>query len=200
MKELKCDGPAPCAFHRHVFAEIAYELTDRERRQRKLFRESPKLAATGDRRLVVEIHRMDVAASLSLEAHRDHLPRFGVVPESGRIGHSDELVLDERLGDRQRLGHDLRQRRWIRPVPDDEKLAIDKPGGNAGFVSGIANARFRTSSAFVERSFADSVASLQQVVSAHPLLGIARVAPVRVGDRAPHVGETRFPERADRRA
>ena len=38
---------------------------------------------------------------------RNHLTAFGVVTEAGRIGHADEFVMHERLGDLQRLGDDF---------------------------------------------------------------------------------------------
>ncbi len=65
----------------------------------EFLREAPDLAAAGDRRVVVEIHRMHVAAFLhravlGLEAHRDHLAGLGIVAETGRIRHADEFVVD----------------------------------------------------------------------------------------------------------
>ena len=62
-----------------------------------------------DRRFVVEVHRMREVAPVSLEFHRDHLARLGVIAESGGIGHADEFVFDNRIVDLQRLWHDLAQ-------------------------------------------------------------------------------------------
>ncbi len=79
----------------------------------ELLGETPDLAAAGDRRIVVEVHGVDVAAFLHLavlarEADRDHLAGLGVVAEAGRIGHADELVV-HRVAERlERLGHDRR--------------------------------------------------------------------------------------------
>jgi hypothetical protein len=52
-------------------------------------------------------------------------------------------VIHNRLGERKRFRYDPAQRFGIGPVLDDEVFAVDEavgPDGNAGFVSGMANA------------------------------------------------------------
>jgi len=67
-----------------------------------------------------------VAALLALEADRDHLPGFGVVAESGRVGHADEFVFHHRLRHLKRLGHDGGEGFGIGPVGDDEIFAVEE--------------------------------------------------------------------------
>src|SRR5262245_24741686 len=92
----------------------------------QLLRKAPQLAPARDRRLVVQEHAVGVAAPLAPERHGDHLAGFRVVAEAGRVRHADELILDQRLGDLERLGHDGAQPLGIGPVGDDQKLAVDE--------------------------------------------------------------------------
>ena len=79
---------------------------------------------------------MNITSGHAFEGHRDHLARFGVVAEAGRIRHADELVLDDRVGDLQRLGHDGAQRIHVGAIGDDQEFAVDEstprflPGGD----------------------------------------------------------------------
>ena len=104
-------------------------LLDTERRRRELLRESPQLSAAGDRRVVVQIHRMHIAATLTVEHDRDHLPGLGVIAEPRGIRHADELVLDNRFFDLQRFGNHRPQRVGVGAVGDDEELAVHEPVG-----------------------------------------------------------------------
>src|SRR5208283_430016 len=54
-----------------------------QRGTRQFLRKPPNLAATRDRSLVVEIHRMNVDSLLAAEADRDHLAAFGEIAEAG---------------------------------------------------------------------------------------------------------------------
>src|SRR5690349_4635181 len=56
-----------------------------QRRLRELFWKPPKLAATGDRRMIVKKHAMRVSTFAPVEAHRDDLAALGIVTEAGRI-------------------------------------------------------------------------------------------------------------------
>jgi len=76
--------------------------------------------------VIVQIHRERVAARLAVVFDRNHLTAFGVVAEAGGVGHANEFVMDERLGDLQRLGHDFTKTVRIRAVRDDEEFAIDE--------------------------------------------------------------------------
>ncbi len=69
-----------------------------QRRLRQFLREAPDFAPARDRRLVVEIHRMDVTALFAMKADRDHLTGLGIVAKAGRIRHADEFIFDDRLG------------------------------------------------------------------------------------------------------
>jgi hypothetical protein len=63
---------------------------------------------------------MRITALAATKRHRDHLPSFGVVAESGRIRHADEFVFDDRLIDLERFRHHRLQFVEIGPVLDDE--------------------------------------------------------------------------------
>ncbi len=118
------------AEHRAVMQRADQHVAlDRDLRRRQLFRKAPELAAAGDRPFVVQIHRMDVGALLALEADRDHLPGFGVVAETGRVGHADEFVFDQRLGDLERLRHHGGERLGVGAVGDDEIFAVEEAIG-----------------------------------------------------------------------
>ena len=49
----------------------------------EFLRESPQLPASGQRRMVVQVHRVRVVAGLAFVLYRDHLSGFGVVAEPG---------------------------------------------------------------------------------------------------------------------
>ena len=113
-------------------------------------------------------------------------PEFRVVAEAGRIRHADELVLDERLVERQRLRHDGFERRLIGPVGDDQIFAIDEavgPGGNAGLVSGMAKARLRTSAIFMRCSWTVGIQFLREVEHRHAVFRPLAVLPCRIAER-----------------
>src|SRR5215472_12947684 len=93
----------------------------------KLLGKAPQLAPASDGRMVIEKHAMGVAALAALERDWDHLPALGVVAETGRVRHSDELELDERLVDLERLGNELAQLARVRAVRDDEEFAVNEP-------------------------------------------------------------------------
>ena len=96
---------------------------------RELLGKTPDLAAAGDRRIVVEIHGVDVAAFLyhavlARETDRDYLAGFGVVAEAGRVGHADEFVA-HRVAERlERLGNDGPQKVGVGAVADDDEFAV----------------------------------------------------------------------------
>ena len=79
--------------------------------------------------MIVEEHLVDEAAGLALIGHRNDLPTFGVVAKSGRVRHSDELIVHHRFGDFEWCGHDPAQCLGICPVLDDEVFAIDEAIG-----------------------------------------------------------------------
>ena len=87
------DGDRHRAEPQHAAQRVLLDLEDG---RSQLLREAPQLAPAGNRRVAVQVHRVDVAALLAAEAHRDHLPAFGVVAEASRVGHADEFVLDDR--------------------------------------------------------------------------------------------------------
>jgi hypothetical protein len=101
-------------------------LVDRERGTRELFGKTSQLTPTGDRRLVVQGHGMHLGTTPSAEMHRNHLTRLGVVAEPRGVGHADELVLDDRLVDLQRLRDHGPQRVVAGAVRHDEILALDE--------------------------------------------------------------------------
>ena len=76
--------------------------------------------------VIVEIHRERIAARLAVVFDGNHLTAFGVVTEAGRIGHADEFVMHERLGDLQRLGDDFAETVRIGAIRDDQELTIDE--------------------------------------------------------------------------
>src|SRR5262245_19629691 len=96
---------------------------------RELLGKSPELATTGNRRMIVEEHAVGIAALAPLKGHRDDLPRFRVVPETRGIGHSDELVFDQRVVYLQRLGHNGAQLLGIGTVGNDQIFAVDEAVG-----------------------------------------------------------------------
>ena len=86
----------------------------RDFRAGQLFRKAPDLAPAGDRRIVVEVHGVHIAAFLhravlGLEPHRDDLAGFGVVAKAGGIRHADELICDRVARDFQWLRNHLAQ-------------------------------------------------------------------------------------------
>jgi hypothetical protein len=98
-------------------------------RSGQLLREAPDLPSARDRRVVVEIHRMDVPAFLDLargrgEAHGDDLSGLGIVAEARRVRHADELVGDRVPDDLERLGHHGTEQFGIGPIGDDDEFAI----------------------------------------------------------------------------
>lgn len=97
-----------------------------QRGRREFLREAPQFAAAGDRRVIVEIHRERIAARLAVVFDGNHLAAFGVVAKAGRIGHADEFVMHERLGDLQRLGDDFAETVRIGAIRDDQELTIDE--------------------------------------------------------------------------
>jgi hypothetical protein len=102
---------------------------DCQGRLRQLLGKAPQLASPGDRWVIVEKHLMGVTSDFTLKGDRDHLAAFGVVAESRRIWHADELVIHHRLGQLERLRHQPAQCLGIRPVLDDEVLAVDEAVG-----------------------------------------------------------------------
>jgi hypothetical protein len=76
--------------------------------------------------MIVEKHAMGVVALATIQRHRNHLPTFRVVAESGRIRHPDEFVFDERFFDLERLRHQGAQPLRIGPVGDDQVFAVDE--------------------------------------------------------------------------
>src|ERR1700737_1087716 len=100
-------------------------------RSSELLRESPDLPAAGDRRIVIEIHRMHVPTLLAhaigpAESHRNDLARFRVIAESGGVGHADELVIDGVPCELQRLRHDRAQRIRVGAIGDHDELPVVK--------------------------------------------------------------------------
>src|SRR3984893_2586766 len=130
------------AQHRAVVQGADHDIAlMRDLGARQLLRETPDLAPAGDRRVVVEVHGVDVApflhhAVLRIETHRDHLAGFGVVAKAGRIRHANELVGDRVAEDFQRFGHRLAQLIDIGTVGDDHELTIVEFVG-AGGISGV---------------------------------------------------------------
>src|SRR5438874_3392999 len=125
--ETHCRGDAQ---HRSIMQgtddDIAFM---RHFRARELLRKTPDLAPAGDRRVVVEVHGVHIAAFLhgavlGLEPHRDHLAGFGVVAKAGRIRHADEFVGNRVAGHLQRLRHHLTQSVAVGAIGDDDKLAV----------------------------------------------------------------------------
>jgi hypothetical protein len=60
---------------------------------------------------------------------------FGVVAETGRVGHPDELVFDDRLGDFKRLRYNSGEHFRIGAIGDDEIFAVKEaigPGRKRG--------------------------------------------------------------------
>src|SRR5271169_4865744 len=88
------------AQHRAVMQGANHGLAFmRDLRAGELLRKPPDFAPAGDRRVVVEIHRVNVAAFLhravlGFEPHRDHLAGFGIIAKAGRIGHADKFIGD----------------------------------------------------------------------------------------------------------
>ena len=79
--------------------------------------------------LIVEIHRVHIAARPALEGHRNDLARLGIVAEAGRIRHADEFVFHDRIDDLERLRHDALQRLTVRAVGDDQIFPVHEPIG-----------------------------------------------------------------------
>src|SRR5215471_2684318 len=101
----------------------------RDLRRGKLLGKAPDLASAGDRRIVVEIHGVHVAALLdgpagSTKPHRNDLTGFRVVAEAGGVRHADELVRDRVTGHFQWFRHHFAQRIDVGTVGDDDKFAI----------------------------------------------------------------------------
>ncbi len=115
-------------------------------RTAQIFGETPDLPATGNRRLAVEIHGMGIVAPLRAEPHGDHLAALGVVAKPRRVGHADELIVDQRLIQAQGLRHHGAQLLRVGAISVDEVLGLTKrygPRGKAGLVKGMAKACWR---------------------------------------------------------
>src|ERR1700730_15579022 len=101
----------------------------RHLRAPQLFGEAPDLAPAGDRRVVVEVHGVDIAAFLhravpGREPHRDYLARFGVVAKAGGVRHADKFIGDRVGGYFQRLWHHLTQSVDVGAIGDDHEFPI----------------------------------------------------------------------------
>ena len=101
----------------------------RDLRTGQLLRKSPDFPPPRNRRIVVEVHGVHVAAFLHRavgvpKAHRDDLAGLGVVAEAGGIGHADEFIGDRVGRWLQRLRHHRSQFVRIRTVGDDDELAV----------------------------------------------------------------------------
>ncbi len=70
---------------------------------------------------------MDVNTILALETDRDHLTGFGVIAETGRVGHADKFVFDDGLSNLKRLGHHGGECFRIGPVGNNEEFAVEEP-------------------------------------------------------------------------
>src|SRR5262245_43936869 len=118
---------ARCYAHRAVI-QRAHQRVDfgTKRRVGKLLGKSPELPSAGDRRVIIEKHAVAVTALATTERNRDDLAAFGVVPKASRIRHADELELDQRLLEFQRLRHESVQFFGIGTIGDDEIFAMDK--------------------------------------------------------------------------
>ena len=107
-------------------------LRDRQHRLRVLLRKAPDFAATGNRRLAIEVHLRGEIDVLALVEGRNHDAGLRVVAESGAVGHADEFV-EHRAGaiGLERLRERRANRIGIGLVRDDQILAIDEPVGPA---------------------------------------------------------------------
>src|SRR5580704_8643182 len=118
------------AQHRAVVQGADHDIAlMRDLGARQLLRETPDLAPAGDRRIVVEVHGVDVAAFLrravlGFEAHRDHLAGFGVVAKAGGVRHPNKLIGDRVAGHFQWFGHRLAQFVDVGAVGDDDELTV----------------------------------------------------------------------------
>ena len=74
---------------------------------------------------------MDIIASLSFKEDGDHLARFCIIAKTARVGHPDELVVDERIGRDEGFGDHFFEFCEVGLIGDDEILAIDEPIGSA---------------------------------------------------------------------
>ena len=93
----------------------------------QLLGKAPQLAAAGDGRMVVEKHAVGVAALAALEGHRNDLSALGVIAETGRVRHADELEIHQRRLDLERFRHELAQLCGIGAIGDDQIFAIVEP-------------------------------------------------------------------------
>jgi hypothetical protein len=75
----------------------------------QLLGKSPQLASARDRGMIIEIHRMNIAAGFTLETDGDDLAGLAIMPETGGIGHVDEFIFDDRFGHLERRGNDFLQ-------------------------------------------------------------------------------------------
>src|SRR4051812_31578460 len=80
---------------------------NRKPRRSELLGKAPDFPAAGDRTFVVQIHRVRVVRlSALLVQNRDDLTALRIVAKPRRIRHADELVMNDRVVDFQRLGND----------------------------------------------------------------------------------------------
>ena len=118
------------AEHRAVMQRADESLAFvRDLRTGQLLGKAPDLASAGDRRIVIEVHGVHVAAFLHRavrppEAHRDDLAGLGVVAETGGIRHADELIGDRVGRHLERFRHHRSQCVRIRAVGDDHEFAV----------------------------------------------------------------------------
>src|SRR5450631_224513 len=92
----------------------------------ELFWKAPDLAPAGDRRIIIKIHGVHIAAFLDRpvggsEAHRDNLAGLRIIAKGGRIGHADEFIIDRVANDFERFRHHLAESVGIGPVTYDNK-------------------------------------------------------------------------------
>ena len=123
--------------HRHLHAGVVEHAGERVVRHRQprlamLLGKAPDLAATSNRRLVVQVHLRREVDRLAFEQGRDHHAGLGVVTEAGRVGHADEFVehLPRAIGF-QRRGQSGADRVGVAFVGDDQVLAVDEAVGAA---------------------------------------------------------------------
>ena len=96
---------------------------------REFFWKAPEFASTGDRRMVVEVHRQRITTCLAFVGNRYHLSTFGVIAEPGRIAHPDKLVMHQRLAHFERLGYRGAQQVRVGAVGNDHEFAADETIG-----------------------------------------------------------------------
>ena len=131
---------------------------------------------------------MRVAAFDALVLDRNDLARLGVVAEAGRVRHADELVLDDRLVERQRLRNDGFESRLVGPVRDDQIFAVDEAIGSGR--KRRARQRHREGALAARRRFSCvtswmmGVELLREVEHRHTLFRPLPIFPGRLAERA----------------